>query len=158
MAESTELKVYRGSSISIALAWLCLVFFFLLSLSIVTIGPQQRGGLPSVVIGALLLLFCFWQGAVLATNRLIITSAGLVYWNYLRRKSIGWPEIRSFGVGTRRSQMRWPALIIRLDDGSVMVTNLSSFTRTYPAGIADELSALQRVRDPNRVQPGGNDG
>jgi hypothetical protein len=144
----TELKVYRASFISIALAWVCLAGFLLVGLSMVTIGPHEHGGVLGVVIGALLLVFSLWAGAVLATNRLIVTPPGLIYWNYLRRKSIGWPEIRSFGVGPGRSRMRWPALVIHLDDGSVTATNLASFTRKYPARIADELDALQRQLAP----------
>ncbi len=144
MGDSTELKVYRASLICIAPGWACFAGFLIVGLSMVTVGPDDHGGALSVVVGASVLLMSLWAGAVLATNRLIVTPAGLVYWNYLRRKSIGWPEIRSFGVGPGRSRMRWPALVIRLDDGSATVTNLASFTRTHPARIGDELGALQR--------------
>jgi len=40
--------------------------------------------------------------------------------------------------------MGWPTLVIRRTNGSLLVTNLASFTRTYPARIADELTACQR--------------
>jgi hypothetical protein len=39
--------------------------------------------------------------------------------------------------------MRWPALIIRLNDGSRVVTNVTAFTARYPALVARELTALQ---------------
>jgi hypothetical protein len=144
MGSAAELRVYRAPFPSIGLAWVGCAAFFVLGLSMVTIGPSQHGGVGSVVVGTLALLFSAWFGSVLSTNRLIVTAAGLVYWNNLRRRHIGWPEIRSFGVGPSRSAMRWPCLVIHLDNGSVTVTSLSSFTTTYPACVADELSALRR--------------
>jgi hypothetical protein len=35
------------------------------------------------------------------------------------------------------------ALVFRLNDGSVTVTDVASFTARYPARVADELGALQ---------------
>jgi hypothetical protein len=35
--------------------------------------------------------------------------------------------------------MRWPGLVIRRNEGSVLVTNVVAFTKRYPARIADEL-------------------
>jgi hypothetical protein len=144
MGDSTELKVYRPQFRCIAPAWAGLMIFFFVALSMVTVGSTEPGGVLSVVVGAPVLLLSLWGGAVLATNRLIVTPAGLVYWNNLRRKWIGWPEIRSFGVGPSRSRTQWPTLVIQLEDGSVTVTGLASFTRKYPARVADELGALQR--------------
>jgi hypothetical protein len=101
----------------------------------------------------LVLFFSLVLAAVLATNRLIVTSAGLIYWNNLRRRTIGWPELRSFGVGKSRSAVRWPALVFRLNDGSVTVTNVVSFTIKYPVRVADELGALQRQHAPSPALP-----
>jgi hypothetical protein len=39
--------------------------------------------------------------------------------------------------------MGWPALTIRLNDGSRVITNVASFTARHPARIARELTALQ---------------
>jgi hypothetical protein len=39
--------------------------------------------------------------------------------------------------------MRWPALIVRLNDGSQVITNVASYTTGYPARVARELTALQ---------------
>lgn len=144
MGAAAELKVYRASFIAIAPAWVGSVVFFVVGLSMVTIGPSQHGGVGSVVVGTLALLGFVWMAAVLATNRLIVTPGGLVHWNYLRRRSVGWAEVQSFGVGPSRSQMRWPGLVIRRNDGSAMVTNVVAFTRRYPARVADELAAWQR--------------
>ncbi len=44
--------------------------------------------------------------------------------------------------------LRWPTLVIGRNDGSVLVTNLASFSRTYPARAADELTAWQRQLAP----------
>jgi|HubBroStandDraft_6_1064221.scaffolds.fasta_scaffold1402312_1 hypothetical protein len=83
------------------------------------------------------------MGAVLATNSLIVTSAGLICRTNLRRRVIGWPEIDSFTVGPGRGRMRWPALIVRLDDGSKVITGVSSFTTGHLVPVARELTALQ---------------
>ncbi len=101
-----------------------------------------------MAVGALLLLFPLWVGAVVATNRLVVTPAGLVYSYYLHRRAVSWAEVQSFGVGASRTMMRWPTVVICRNDGSALVTNLASFTRTYPARIADELTAWQRQLAP----------
>jgi hypothetical protein len=81
---------------------------------------------------------------------LTVTEAGLVYRYNLRRRLIGWPEIRSSGVEpSRRSRMRWPCLVIYLGNGSVTLNGLSSFTATYPARVASELSAMRRGLAPS---------
>jgi len=61
---------------------------------------------------------------------------------------VSWAEIQSFGVGASRGMLRWPTLVIGRNDGSVLVTNLASFSRTYPARAADELTAWQRQLAP----------
>jgi hypothetical protein len=116
----------------------------------VTIGPSQRDGTSAVAIGAVIMLFSLWLAAVLLTNRLIVTPASVVLCNYLRRRTVGWAEVLSFGVDESRTVMRYPALVIRRIDGSLLVTNIVSFTMTYPARIADELTSLQRQLAPAR--------
>jgi len=129
--------------------------FFVVGLSTVTVGPSQHDAVGSVVVGTSVVLLSAWLGAVLATNGLTVTEAGLVYRYNLRRRLIRWPEIRSFGVGPSRSRMRWPCLVIQLDNGSVTVNGLSSFTATYPARVASELSAMQRELAPGLAPTGG---
>jgi hypothetical protein len=143
-----KLKVYRPPFLSLALAWVGAGLFFVVGLSMVTIGPSHRDGASSVVLGALALLLALSIGTVLATNRLTVTSAGLVYRNNLRRRVVSWAEVQSFGVGKSRNRMQWPTLVIRRNGGSLLVTNLASFTRTYPARVAAELTAWQRQLAP----------
>ncbi len=144
MAHTAVPRVYRpsfpsfyGPGVAVAAG------FLVVGLSMVTIGPSQRDGVSSVVIGAFVLLLSVWLTLLLATTRLIVTAAGLVHWNYLRKKSIWWDEIRSFGAGPGRSRLRWPAVIIYLSNGSVVATNVVAYTKSYPARIADELTALK---------------
>lgn len=144
MSSTGELRVYRAPLVSAALGWVVCGGFFFVGLSMVTVGPSQHDAVSSLAVGTLVLLLSAWLGAVLTTNRLIVTQAGLVYRHNLRRRIVGWPEIRSFGVGPSRSRGRWPCLVIQLDNGSVTVNGLSSFTAKYPARIASELSAMQR--------------
>lgn len=96
-----------------------------------------------VIDGASATALSLLLGAVLATDRLIVTPAGLICKSNLRSKAISWPEVRSFTVGPGRGRMGWPALIIRLDDDSQVITKIASFTARYPAGVARELTALQ---------------
>jgi hypothetical protein len=42
-------------------------------------------------------------------------------------------------------------LVIRRNNGSRIVTDLQSFTMTYPAHIADELAAWQRQLAPGQL-------
>src|SRR5258706_13249785 len=104
--------------------------------------PPRRGvrrgrrGIGAVVVSRI--------GAALATNRLIVTPAGLGYSFRLRRRAVSWAEIQSFGGGASRGMLRGPALVIGQHDGSVLVTNRASFIRTYPARRADELAAWRR--------------
>jgi hypothetical protein len=159
VSSASEPRVYRAPFVSVALGWAGCVGFFVVGLSMVTIGPSQHDAVGSVVVGTLVLVLSAWLGAVLATNRLTVTEARLFYWYNLRRRLIGWPEIRSFGVGPSRSRMRRPYLVIQLDNGSVTVNSLSPFTATYPARVASELSAMQRELAPglapNGSLPGG---
>ena len=56
------------------------------------------------------------------------------------------PGKRNRGFPSGTSDLRKPvasALVLRLNDGSVTVTNVASFTARYPARAADELGALQ---------------
>ena len=147
MSGTGVLKVYRPPFFSLALGWLFAGFWFLLGLSMVTIGPSQRDW-GSVGVGVVVLLIGLWTFAVLATNRLIVTPAGVACSYYLRRRVVGWAEVQSFGVGRSRGTNPYPTVVIHRKDGSVLVTNLSSFTRKYPARIADELTAWQHRLAP----------
>jgi hypothetical protein len=49
--------------------------------------------------------------------------------------------------------MRWPSVVICRNDGSVLVTNVVSFTRTFPARAANELAWWQRRLVPAALGP-----
>ncbi len=148
MSGAGELKVYRAPALCRALAWVPCAIFFVLGVDGVTIGARQPYPALGVAVGVFGLLFSLSLGTALATNRLIVTPAGLVYCNNLRRRAISWTDVQSVRVGASRGRMRWPAVVICRNDGSALVTNLASFTRTYPARIADELTAWQRQLAP----------
>jgi hypothetical protein len=145
MTATAEMALYRAPMIWLVLGYVASACFFVVGLSTVTIGLSQHDGV-SAVAGALGLLLSFWFGAVLATNRVIVTAAGLVRCSNLRRLFISWAEIRSFGV----AKGRWGSpVVIRRNDGSVVVTNVSGiFTSGYQAHVADELADRQRQLAP----------
>ena len=128
-------NVYRAAGSTLVTVWACVVGFFLVGIVTATGSPgdPRKGGTAGVVLGVatgvLVTLFSLLLEAVMATNSLIATSAGLIHRNNLRSKLIGWPEIESFTVEPGRSRMGWPALIIRLNDGSRVTTNVASFTQ-----------------------------
>jgi hypothetical protein len=150
---STQTTTYRPQSVSIILGEAGAATFFVVGLSSITVGASQHGGAGSVVVGVVALLFSLCLGLTLATNRLGVTAAGLVYWNNLRRRLIGWPEIRSFGVGPSRSLARYPCPIIYLNVGKVTVTSLASFTAKRPTRIVGQLTAFQRDVAPASYVP-----
>jgi hypothetical protein len=137
------LKVYRPPIASSVLGWVCCAIFLLVGLSMVTVGPSEHDAVGAGIVGTLTLLLAGWLALVLATNRLAVTTDGLVYTRNARRRVIGWPEVRSFGVGPSRTGVGWPCLVIRLASGSLTVSALASFTATYPSRMASELTALQ---------------
>jgi hypothetical protein len=79
----------------------------------------------------------------IATLVLIATPAGLVYWDWMRRRSAEWAQIRSFRVGAGRSLGGWTAVIITLNTGTRIRPEVAAYRRSYPARIAAELTALQ---------------
>jgi hypothetical protein len=145
MTGAAELAVYRASVIWIVLGYVASACFFVVGLTSVAIGLSQHDGV-SAVAGAFGLLLSLWIGAVLATNRLIVTAAGLVRCSNLRRRFISWAEIQSFGVALDR---RGSPVVIRRNDGSVVGTNIGGiFTRSYQVRVADELADWQRQLAP----------
>lgn len=152
MNGGVPLKVYRAQLPSTLFAGLCALVFFILGLSMM-LDERESGGASSVVVGALVLLLSLWLGVILTTSRLTVTPAGLVYTRNLRRRTIGWSQIRSFGVGRLRSASPWAGLVINLDSGPVMVYCVAG-TGRYVARAADELRELQRTYAPNQAADG----
>lgn len=142
-------RVYRAQRAARALACIVALAVFLVGVVTATGGPGDpgKGGTVGVVLGvvtgALVSLLSLWLGAVLATNSLTVTSAGLIHRSNLRRRLIDWPDVESFTVGPERGRMGYPTLIVCLRDGSKVVTRVTSFTAGYPSLVARELTALQ---------------
>lgn len=145
MSSTADKRVYRPSRVMTAPLLVIAVVFFLIGLAIAATDPGDAARPPSVAIGAFVMLGATWLGAAWTTSRLIATPAGLVHWSYLRRRSVGWPEVRSFGVTPFSPLTSWPSLYIGLSDGSTLVTCVSSFAGRYPARVAAELAALHRA-------------
>jgi hypothetical protein len=130
-------------------AWVPTLLFFLLGVGIAasSSGDPGKGGTIGVVFGVATGVFAalvgLWSGALLVTSGLTVTADGLVNRYNLRRRLIGWAEVESFTVGPGRGPMRYPALIIRLTDGSRVLTSVTSVTAKHPSRVARELTALQ---------------
>ena len=145
----TGRKVYRASSGTRVLGWVCAAGFFLVGVvtAVGSPGHPGKGGTAGVIlgvaVGVLVTLFSVMLGAVMATNSLIVTPARLIHRDNLRSLPLTWPAIESFTVGPSRTLMRWPALVICLRDDSRVVTSVISFTARYPAMVARELTAMQ---------------
>jgi Bacterial PH domain len=144
-----ERRVYRAPRLTRVLSWIFVLAFFLGGVVTATGSPRDPGkggtigAVLGVAVGVCVILLSLGVGAVVATSSLIVTSAGLTYRNKLRRRLITWAEIESFTVGPGRGRGRWPTLVVCLNDGSKVVTNVASFTAGHPAQVARELTALQ---------------
>ena len=95
MSKPDELKVYRISFLSIAIGWVCAVVFFTIGVGITAMAAHSYPAMNALV-GTLAIVFSLWLAAVVTTTRLIVTHAGLAYWGNLRRRFIGWSEVKSF--------------------------------------------------------------
>ncbi len=62
MSAVSELKVYRPPLLCLALGWVVFAAFFVVGMSMVTIGPSHRGGASAAVVGALVLLLSLGSG------------------------------------------------------------------------------------------------
>src|ERR1700722_5400093 len=150
-------RVFRPSPPSYVIGWALTALFVLFGLVFVL-----WGGLSSVdwvgpeALGVILLLIAVFLLRAMATTVLIATPTELVYWDWMRRRSVKWSEIQSFRVGRGRSRGGWPAVIITLNTGTWIRTEVAAYGRRYPAGIAAELTALQRQYAPPPTRPAGS--
>lgn len=150
-------QVFRPSRPTYVVGWVVTTFFMLLGLAFVVAGLGGGDWVGPEITGVFLLLLAAFCIRAMATSVLIATPAGLVYWwNWTRRRSLDWTEIQSFGVGRGRSRGGWPAVIITLDTGTRIRTEVAANRRSYPARISAELTALQRQYAP-APPPSGSD-
>jgi hypothetical protein len=159
MSRSSELKVYRTSFLNIAVGWVCAAICFIIGVGITAMAAQSYPAMNAVV-GTSGICVSLWLAALVTTTRLIVTRTGLAYRSNLRRRFIGWDEVKSFGVGRSRTggfsggRVPWPTVVIHKNDGSVLVTHLAFFTARHPARIAGELAAWQRQLAPSAPASG----
>jgi hypothetical protein len=159
MSRPAALKVYRISFLSTAMAWVCAAIFFIIGVGTTAMAAHSYPAM-NAVIGTLTILLSLWLAAGVTTNRLIVTPAGLAYRSNLRRRFIGWSEVKSFGVGRSRTGgftggwVPWPTLVINRNDGSVLDTRLAFFTARHPSRIADELATWHRQLAPSVLADG----
>jgi hypothetical protein len=149
-------RVFRPSPPNYVIGWTLTTIFLLLGLAFVLGGPSSGDWVWPEITGVVLLLLAVFALRAMATSVLIATPAELVYWDWMRRRSVEWSEIRSFRVGRGRSRGGWPAVIITLTTGTRIPTEVAAYRRGYPAGIAAELTALQRQYAPP-PEPSGSD-
>lgn len=159
MSRPAALKVYRIPFLSTAIGWVCAAIFFTIGVGTTAMAARSYPAM-NAVIGTLTILLSLWLAAAVAPNRLIVTPAGLAYRSNLRRRFIGWSEVKSFGVGRSRTGgfaggwVPWPTLVIHRTDGSVLDTHLAFFTARHPARIVGELATWQRQLAPSALADG----
>jgi hypothetical protein len=142
-------QVFRPSPPNYVIGWVLTTFFVLLGLGFVLGGPGGGDWVGPEIMGVVLLLLAAFGIRAMATSVLIATPAELVYWwNWTRRRSLDWTEIQSFGVGAGRNRGGWPTVIITLNTGTRIRTEVAAYRRSYPARISAELTALQRQYAP----------
>jgi hypothetical protein len=150
-------RVFRPSRLTYVVGWVLTSFFVLPGLALVLGGLGGGDWVGPEIMGVALLLLAAVCIRAMATSVLIATPAELVYWwNWTRRRSLDWTEIQSFGVGRGRSRGGWPAVIITLNTGTRIRTEVAANRRSYPARISAELTALQRQYAPAPPSPGSD--
>jgi hypothetical protein len=150
-------QVFRPSPPTYVIGWALTTVFALLGLAFVVGGPSSDDWVWPEFMGVVLLLLAVFSLRAMATSVLVATPAELVYWpHWMRRRSVEWSEIRSFRVGPGRSRGGWPAVIITLNTGTRIRTEVAAYRRGYPAQIAAELTALQRQYAPPARPPGSD--
>jgi hypothetical protein len=149
VSEVPKRKVYRIQR------WLRLPLLIFLSLPALIgtmfLFPHNDGYRPNVfgvVLGSLILIFCLYYMAVLATTGLVATPDGLVNRRWLRRRSIDWSSVRSFEVAV--SSGRWQyrhadVVVINLDQGRIETRIEGS--RRYLSRVIEELRDWQSRAD-----------
>lgn len=137
-------QVFRPSPPNYVIGWVLTTFFVLLGLVFVLGGLGGGDWFGPEIVGVVLLLLAAFCIRAMATSVLIATPAELVYWNWTRRRSVDCTEIQSFRVGAGRSRGGWPTVIITLNTGTRIRTEVAAYRRSYPARISAELTALQR--------------
>jgi hypothetical protein len=141
-------QVFRPAPPNYVIGWVLATFFGLPGLALVLGGLGGGDWVGPEIVGVVLLLLAAFCIRAMATSVLIATPAELVYWDWMRRRSVEWTEILSFRVGRGRSRGGWPAVIITLNNGTLIRTEVAAYRRSYPARIAVELTALQRQYAP----------
>jgi hypothetical protein len=140
-----ERRVYRIQGGSLILAWVVNGVFVVIGVGLIAGGGDPgKGGTANAVfgvtIGVCITVFALWMLANQVTSGLTATADGLAYRRNLRTRLIGWPEVESFTVSP--GGRGYPRLVIRLTDGSRVITNITSFTAAYPSQVARELTAM----------------
>jgi hypothetical protein len=151
-------QVFRPSPPTRVIGWVVTAVFVLPGLVLALGGLFGGDWVGPELTGVALLLLAAFCIRAMSTSVLVATPAELVYWDWMRRRSVGWTEIRSFRVGRGRSRGGWPAVIITLDNGTRIRTEVAAYRRGYPAGIATELTALQRQYAPAPPSSGSDQG
>lgn len=94
---------------------------------------------------------------VLADQRLELMADGLVYYRYLRRKTIPWASIASFLVGRARggsSWSSWSTLVVELSvSGQVVVGSLVG-TRRFVEHVIAEIDEFRAELAPSPADAG----
>jgi hypothetical protein len=139
-------RVYRMQGGSLVLLWVANGVFVVIGVGLVAGGGDPgKGGTANAVfgvaIGVCVTVFALWMLANQVTSGVTATADGLACRRNFRTRLIGWPEVESFTVSP--GARGYPRLVIRLTDGSRVITNITSFTAAYPSKVARELTALQ---------------
>jgi hypothetical protein len=154
--EDPPRRIFRPSPPTRVIGWVIVAVFALPGPIFVGGGLADRA-VGADLFGVFLLLLAAFSIRGIATSVLIATPAGLVYWDWMRRRSVEWSEIRHFDVGLGRSRGGWPAVIITLRTGPLIRTEVAAYGHGYLDPIVDELTALQRQYAPPPPRPAGSD-
>ena len=131
------------------------LIFFILGVSLLL--PASGTGVSGAIIGVISVACAAYLCAIIVTtSRVTVNSAGIIYWHNLRKKEVSWSSVRSFRVGTSRSLVHWPCLVVVSGSGSTRVDGISG-TRTFVERIIGELQVIQRDQNNDSSVSGSID-
>ncbi len=135
------IKVFRVKA-GFAGGLLSSLVFLLVGLS--GLLPSTHAGPGGIAIGGLLVAFGLYLLAfsVIAT-RLVITNTGIIYWKRLKKNTIPWSSVRSFGIGLSRSLVHWPCLVIQTENGPARVDSIAG-SRAFVERVIRDLDDIRR--------------
>jgi hypothetical protein len=131
------MRIFRSPSLDIATLVIVLIVAGAAIFYLINPGPSPD---VNVALGIFFMLLAVIISLNQALSRLSVSSQGLAYVVFLRKKTISWPDVRSIGVSPYAVVGPWPSLRIETDRKVVNIRTIAG-PKKYLECIATEIQA-----------------